>query len=523
MRPTDLAACVDAFAREIGFVCEVLPRYGVPDSDVDDLVQEVFLVLWRRWDAYDQDRPLRPWLRGIAARVALKHLSREHARREVLGGIIDRPDEAPTVEELIDADSRRALLLGVLASLPEKQRNVILLHEVEGMPMREVADALEVPLKTAHSRLRTGRIELDRRLRQLRAVSSDDAAGLDLSLLRQALVLPPDAPGASSERQRRALGRVRALAALPSFRRTRSVSLGPPLRQALLAATLAACAALVISQRSPDERAEPAAGAARAVAPVAATGARRWNVRLPASVLPLIPALGTMDEAPPASTSPAEIPGLAAHFSFDRPSGERIADEDLAAAAGCTIRGRKRGGVEWTQGRHTGGVDLGGFGWLECPSEAVARLGGALTVAAWIKRTGEREHVRSLVTWHYGDGSLDYFQFGFRHEQLFVRTRLEHPGVLAPAGPARGSWAHVALALSADGTAQFFLDGARIHTAFVGHRSRLGSGSHPMLIGALGNRLNPARSHEVVEAVVDEVALYDRALADEEIAALAFR
>ena len=161
----------------------------------------------------------------------------------------------------------------MLASLPEKQRNVILLHEVDGMPMREVADALEVPLKTAHSRLRTGRIELDRRLRRLRAVSS-----------------------------------VRALAALPSFRRTRSVSPGPPVKQLLLAATLAACAALVVSQRSPERRAEPTATAARAQAP-GATGARRWNERLLASVLPVIPALRTIDEAPPASTSPPRSPG----------------------------------------------------------------------------------------------------------------------------------------------------------------------------------------------------------------------
>ena len=117
---------------------------------------------------------------------------------------------------LIEADTRRALLLGVLASLPEKQRNGILLHEVEGMPMREVADALEVPLKTAHSRLRTGRIELDRRVRRLRAGAAMMLPALTV-VAPAGAGLPPDAPGASSERQRRALGRVRALAACRLF------------------------------------------------------------------------------------------------------------------------------------------------------------------------------------------------------------------------------------------------------------------------------------------------------------------
>ena len=521
MRPTDLAACIDAFTREFGFVCEVLPRYGVSDSDVDDLVQEVFLVLWRRWDAYDRHRPLRPWLRGIAARVALKHRSREGARREIPGGIIDPPDDTPTVEERIDSDSRRALLLRVLACLPEKQRDVILLHEVEGMTMREVANALEVPLKTAHSRLRTGRQELDRRLRRLRTVSGIETAGDDLSLLRQALVSPPDAPVVSPERQRRAIGRVRALTLLPAFRRTNAVSLPPRLQPVLLAAGLAACVALVVSQRPSGDPAGPATPGA---ATVPAVGEARWRQRLPASVLPVIPVFRTMDEPPPATTHPATIPGLAAHLSFDEASDQGgLAEQSPGSTTACTIRGRKQGGVEWTEGRRTRGVAMGGFGWLECRSEALANLGDQLTVAAWVKRTGEREHVRSLVTWHYGDGSLDYFQFGFRHEQLFLRTGVEHPGLRAPAGPARGSWAHLALALSTDGTARLFLDGARIHTAFVGHRSRLGSGSHPMLIGALGNRLNSARSHEVVEAVIDDVAVYDRALADEEIAALANR
>ena len=123
------------------------------------------------------------------------------------------------------------------------------------------------------------------------------------------------------------------------------------------------------------------------------------------------------------------------------------------------------------------------------------------------------------MTWHYTDESLDYFQFGFDDEHLSLRTRTDQR-VTAPLGPARGRWSHVALTVSADGTARFYLDGERIHAAPVGRRERLGSTTHPMLIGALGNRLNATRAHEVVQALVDDVALYERALADEEIATL---
>ena len=49
-------------------------RSGVRDEHaVDDLYQETVLTAWRRLDAYDRDKPIGPWLRGIAGKLMLAH------------------------------------------------------------------------------------------------------------------------------------------------------------------------------------------------------------------------------------------------------------------------------------------------------------------------------------------------------------------------------------------------------------------------------------------------------------------
>ncbi|MET0287820.1 MAG: sigma-70 family RNA polymerase sigma factor [Polyangiales bacterium] len=142
------------------FVWRSLRRLGVAESDLDDQLQEVFLVVYRRLDEYEERDRVRAWLYSICRRVAQTQRRSLRRRREDLSGDMPEGRIAPT--QLVRVEEREALALGhkLLAALPEEQREVFVLYEIEHIPMQQVADALGCPLYTAYSRLRAGRAKI---------------------------------------------------------------------------------------------------------------------------------------------------------------------------------------------------------------------------------------------------------------------------------------------------------------------------------------------------------------------------
>src|SRR5581483_4324796 len=108
------------------------------------LAQDVLLVMWRRRGDYDPARPLRPWLGGIALRLASSF--RRRRGREVVSEAIDARDGAPDPEEELTATRSSNLVTRALAAVPEKLRQVVVLSDLEGRPMKEIAEALDIPL-----------------------------------------------------------------------------------------------------------------------------------------------------------------------------------------------------------------------------------------------------------------------------------------------------------------------------------------------------------------------------------------
>src|SRR5256885_17229573 len=96
--------------------------------------------MWRRRASYDPQRPLRPWIAGIAFRVKQQH--RRRGARELLRGFVDQTDQAPLPDERLEAASIKAVVLSALARLPERQRTGLVLHDVDGLPMRQISEGL---------------------------------------------------------------------------------------------------------------------------------------------------------------------------------------------------------------------------------------------------------------------------------------------------------------------------------------------------------------------------------------------
>ena len=151
------------------FVFRVLRRLGVRDADVDDTVQEVFIVVHRKLGDFEARSTVRTWIYGIAVRVASDHRRRARMRHEVT---TDAPPEIgvqPSQLEDMAKKQARASLDRILDELDDDKRNVFVLYEIEQLPMAEVAQVVGCPLQTAYSRLHAGRKIVEARVQALRS------------------------------------------------------------------------------------------------------------------------------------------------------------------------------------------------------------------------------------------------------------------------------------------------------------------------------------------------------------------
>jgi RNA polymerase sigma-70 factor (ECF subfamily) len=148
--------CLVAFQLEVDYIERSLRRLGVRRDDVEDMAHEVFLALYGAWRKYDPSRPLRPYLFGIAFRVAASH--HRKTKRELPCALFDIDDGTRPDQEL-QAKQARALVLIALERIPLARRAVFVMHDIDEVGMRHVASTLSIPLFTAYSRLRKARKE----------------------------------------------------------------------------------------------------------------------------------------------------------------------------------------------------------------------------------------------------------------------------------------------------------------------------------------------------------------------------
>jgi RNA polymerase sigma-70 factor, ECF subfamily len=146
-------------------------RLGGPGLDVDDVVQEVFLVAHRRLDTLRPDVQPAAWLFGITANIVKAHRRKLHVWRWVARL---KPHEltqiaAPGPTPLESVEQRRAevLVYDVLKKLSEEHRRTFVLFELEGLSTAEIAELTEITHVTARVRLHRARASFFRHLQRL--------------------------------------------------------------------------------------------------------------------------------------------------------------------------------------------------------------------------------------------------------------------------------------------------------------------------------------------------------------------
>lgn len=160
----DAAAFREIFIRHRSDVARLVYRMLSAPADLEDVVQEVFVQVFRSLKDFRGQSKFSTWLHRVTVNVVLMH--RRSARsRPVL------TEEAPS--DLV-ADDRQALpdeeaerlermraFQRLLSRLAEKKRVVFILHELEGMPPAEIAEVVGAPVLTVRTRLFYARRELE--------------------------------------------------------------------------------------------------------------------------------------------------------------------------------------------------------------------------------------------------------------------------------------------------------------------------------------------------------------------------
>ncbi len=158
----DQAAFQELFLKYRDTVARVVYRVMGPSSEIEDVVQDVFIHVYRSLHTFRGEAKFTTWLYRLSANVTKMHLRRKKSRPrfadvpipERLEPRDDAPDQAVERRERVEA------LYRLVDRLSEKKREVLVLHDFEGMSAKEIAEVVEAPVLTVRTRLFYARKEL---------------------------------------------------------------------------------------------------------------------------------------------------------------------------------------------------------------------------------------------------------------------------------------------------------------------------------------------------------------------------
>jgi RNA polymerase sigma-70 factor (ECF subfamily) len=150
----------EAYHAHVQTVARWARQMGGADVDVEDIVQEVFLVVRRQLAGFRGEARFTSWLFEITRRIVANHRRRQ---RWLLRGAASKEALAslPSLERDPQGELERrqvgALVYRALDKLPEKYRTVLVLYEVEGLSTREIAELCQLNLSTLRVHLHRAR------------------------------------------------------------------------------------------------------------------------------------------------------------------------------------------------------------------------------------------------------------------------------------------------------------------------------------------------------------------------------
>jgi len=161
---------VELHDEHAAFVFRTLQRLGVRESELDDAVQEVFVVVHKKLHTFRGSARITTWLYGVALRVAYRFRRTARRRREDPNELDQShvPDSSPGPEGVAFEREARRQLAEVLDGMDPPKRAVLVMFEIERLSTTQIAAELGIPLGTVYSRLRAAREQFQRAVDRIR-------------------------------------------------------------------------------------------------------------------------------------------------------------------------------------------------------------------------------------------------------------------------------------------------------------------------------------------------------------------
>ncbi|WP_241488087.1 RNA polymerase sigma factor [Leucobacter japonicus] len=125
-------------------------------SEADDVVQNAFVVAWRKLETLRDPSALKPWLMRVASHEATAVL-RQRAPQVPIDAVAETASPGPGPDRVVLQRAQVSAVSAVLGTLPETQRQCWLLREMAGLSYEEIAAELGVPASTVRGQLARAR------------------------------------------------------------------------------------------------------------------------------------------------------------------------------------------------------------------------------------------------------------------------------------------------------------------------------------------------------------------------------
>ncbi len=171
----DMEAFRRIYQRYLDQVTRTVGRYLGPGPDVEDVVQDAFVALHKSLDNVSDYAAFEGWVFRVARNVAISHRRKQRTSVDLTRL---QPLQSPINQwKKLAAREKVRALYAAMDCLSEEKREALILYEIEGLTLQEIADETDTSINTIASRVRRGRKKLLKLMRRTLATPKAEAGG----------------------------------------------------------------------------------------------------------------------------------------------------------------------------------------------------------------------------------------------------------------------------------------------------------------------------------------------------------